>query len=417
MSKPRSSTSVLVLGAGMVGTCTALRLAQRGHAVALIDRREPGRETSYGNAGIIQREAVQPYAFPREWSTLARVALKRGADVNYHLGALPALAAPLLRYWRNSAPARHARIAQAYERLIAHCLSEHEPLIAQAGADDLVQREGYLAVFREASSLKAAWDDARRLADVHGVRHAVLDGDQLAHAEPALRRRLPGAIHWQDPWSVSDPGELVTRYAALAQRLGVQVLQSDATTLSPTPGGWQVRSAAGPVDAEHAVVALGPWSDALLRTLGYRYPLFVKRGYHRHYVGGPAPRLSMLDADGGLVIAPMRSGVRITTGAEFARLDAAPTPLQVARAHALGSELLDLPQPVEAAPWLGARPCTADMLPVIGAAPHHRGLWFNLGHAHQGFTLGPVSGRLLADLIEGVAPLVDATPYAPQRFA
>lgn len=416
MSAPRNPTSVLVLGAGMVGTCTALHLAQRGHSVTLIDRRVPGRETSHGNAGIIQREAVEPYAFPREWATLARMALKRGADVNYHFRALPALAAPLLRYWRHSAPARHACIAQAYERLIAHCLTEHEPLIAQAGATDLVRREGYMAVFRDPATMREALADARRLADDHGVRHAVLDGDQLAQAEPALRRRLAGAIHWLDPWSVTDPGELVARYAALAQRLGAQVLRGDAATLRATPGGWQVRSADGPVEAEHAVVALGPWSDTLLRALGYRYPLFVKRGYHRHYLGGQAPRLSLLDADGGLVIAPMRSGVRITTGAEFAHRDAPATPVQVARAHALASELLDLPQPLEREPWLGARPCTADMLPVIGAAPRHRGLWFNFGHAHQGFTLGPVSGRLLAELIEGQAALVDPAPYAPRRF-
>ncbi len=215
---------------------------------------------------------------------------------------------------------------------------------------------------------------------------------------------------------MSDPGELVGRYALLAQQLGVELLQGDAATLRATSTGWQVRGAAGPVDAEQAVVALGPWADALVRTLGYRFPLFVKRGYHRHYTGGPVPRLSLLDADGGLVIAPMKRGVRITTGAEFARLDAPPTPVQVTKAHVLASELLDLPQPLEPEPWLGARPCTADMLPVIGAAPRHRGLWFNFGHAHQGFTLGPVSGRLLSELIEGAAPLVDPAPYAPQRF-
>jgi D-amino-acid dehydrogenase len=83
---------------------------------------------------------------------------------------------------------------------------------------------------------------------------------------------------------------------------------------------------------------------------------------------------------------------------------------------ALARELVDLPEPVEPEPWLGARPCTADMLPVIGPAPRHRGLWFNLGHAHQGFTLGPVSGRLMADLIEGQTPVVDPLPYAPARF-
>ena len=407
---------VLVLGAGMVGTCTALALALRGHAVTLVDRREPGRETSYGNAGLIQREAVEPYPFPRDIPTLARVAFKRGADVNYHLGALPAVAGPLARYFANSHPERHARIAQAHARLIEHCTAEHAPLIERAGAAELVRRDGFLFVYREAATFRDGIERARRLAQSHGLHHAELDADALAAAEPALRRWLAGAVHWQDSWAVSDPGELVSRYAALFTREGGRTVRGDAASLRPTPSGWQVDSDQGALDAEHAVVALGPWSDTLVRALGYRYPLFVKRGYHRHYRGGEAPRLAMLDADRGLVIVPMRQGVRITTGAEFARLDAPPTPVQLARAHALASELVDLPEPVEATPWLGARPCTADMLPVMGAAPRHRGLWFNFGHAHQGFTLGPVCGQLLADLIEGVTPRIDPQPYAPTRF-
>lgn len=410
------SAPVIVLGAGMVGVCTALHLQQRGHEVSLIDRRAPGRETSYGNAGIVQREAVEPYAFPRDWAMLARVALKRGADVNYHLGALPALMGPLGRYWWHSRPASHQRIARDYARLIEHCLSEHGPLIEQAGAQDLVRREGFRDVFRQAASMHQAVADARRLSDEYGVRHAVLDGDALAQAEPALRQRLAGAVHWLDPWTVSDPGELVARYAALLRERGGRVLQGDAATLREAGAGWRVRTADGDIDAPHAVVALGPWSDPLLRSLGYRYPLFVKRGYHRHYTGGEPPKLPLLDADGGLVIVPMRQGVRVTTGAEFARLDSPPTPVQVPRAHALASELFDLPRPVEDQPWMGSRPCTADMLPVIGAAPRHRGLWFNFGHAHQGFTLGPVSGRLLAELVGGEAPVVDPRPYAPARF-
>lgn len=408
---------VIVLGAGMVGTCTALHLALRGHAVTLVDRRGPGQETSYGNAGLIQREAVAPYPFPRDWATLLRVALKRGADVSYHLGALPAVAAPLARYWAHSSPARHARIAQAYGRLIEHCTDEHQQLIARAGADDLVRREGYRFVFRDAASFDNGAAAAQALATSHGLRHVVQDGDTLARAEPALRQRLAGAIHWLDTWAVSDPGELVERYAALFQQLGGQSVRGDAATLQATASGWSVRTETGTVTAEHAVLALGPWSDGLLRTLGYRLPLFVKRGYHRHYRGGEAPRLALYDVDRGLVIAPMKRGVRLTTGAEFARLDAPPTPVQLQRAHALASELLALPEPVEAQPWLGARPCTADMLPVVGAAPRHRGLWFNFGHAHQGFTLGPVSGRLLAELMDGGPTFVNPDPYRPERFA
>lgn len=407
---------VLVLGAGMVGTCTALQLALRGHAVTLIDRREPGRETSYGNAGIIQCDAAEPYPFPREWGKLLGVALKRGADVNYHLGALPALAGPLARYWLNSAPARHARLAPAYAALTQRSVPEHAALMAQAGADDLVQREGYHFVYREAATLRAAIDKARATDERYGVPHRVLDGDELAAAEPALRRRLAGAIHWLEPWSVADPGELVSRYAALLQRVGGRLLRGDAASLRAQGGGWSVQTDTGPVQAEHAVIALGPWSDSLLRTLGYRFPLFVKRGYHRHFRGGQAPRLAMLDADRGLVIAPMRQGVRITTGAEFARLQAPPTPVQMGRAAAFAAELVDLPEPVEDQPWLGARPCTADMLPVMGPAPRHPGLWFNFGHAHQGFTMGPIAGRLMAEMIEGGATVVNPAPYAPARF-
>jgi D-amino-acid dehydrogenase len=199
-------------------------------------------------------------------------------------------------------------------------------------------------------------------------------------------------------------------------RYGARFLLGDAGTLQPTATGWRVHTGAGQVDAEHAVVALGPWSDTLLKTLDYRYPLFVKRGYHCHYRGGEGPRLPVLDADGGLVLAPMQRGLRLTTGAEFALVDAPPTPVQLQRAEVLARQLYAFGEPVEPEPWVGARPCTADMLPVIGPAPRHRGLWFNFGHAHQGFTLGPVSGRLMAELIEGGPTVVDAAPYAPSRF-
>jgi len=112
----------------------------------------------------------------------------------------------------------------------------------------------------------------------------------------------------------------------------------------------------------------------------------------------------------------MARGKRLTTGAEFARIDAPPTPRQLAGAERAARELLALPDPVEVQPWLGARPCTVDMKPITGRAPRHPNLWFNFGHAHQGFTLGPVSARLLADLIENVEPFIDAGPFAATRF-
>ncbi len=410
------NTATVVLGAGMVGLGTALALQQRGHAVTLVDRKPPGRETSYGNAGIIQREAVEPYAFPRDLSKLLKIATGQSNDANYHLDALWSLLPPLARYWYASAPARYAVIAQAYSRLIAQSIEAHRPLIAAAGAEDLVNRGGWRQVYRGVADFAATADAAQALARQHGLDVAVLDGAALAAAEPALCSPLAGGIHWRDPWSISDPGELVARYATLFQQRGGRFVHGDALSLRPQGSGWCVRTDDGPLEAERMVVALGPWADTLIRPMGYRLPLFVKRGYHRHYATPLRLNMPMLDVDNGVMLAPMSRGLRLTTGAEFARLGAPPTPVQLQHAEGSTRRLIALGDPVETEPWLGARPCTADMKPVIGPAPRHAGLWFNFGHSHQGFTLGPATGQLLAAMMDGERPFTDPAPFLPSRF-
>jgi D-amino-acid dehydrogenase len=124
----------------------------------------------------------------------------------------------------------------------------------------------------------------------------------------------------------------------------------------------------------------------------------------------------VLDSDLGYLLAPMNRGIRLTTGVEFARRDAPPRPIQVERALPRARTLFPLGEPVDTQPWMGARPCLPDMLPVIGQAPRHPGLWFDFGHQHHGLTLGPVTGRLLAEMMTGATPFTDPRPYAVERF-
>jgi D-amino-acid dehydrogenase len=112
----------------------------------------------------------------------------------------------------------------------------------------------------------------------------------------------------------------------------------------------------------------------------------------------------------------MSGGIRLTTGAEFARHEARPTPVQLGKVEPLARALFPLGDRVEIAPWLGARPCLPDMLPMIGALPGHSGLWIDSGHHHLGLTLGPVTGRLLAEMMTGQAPFTDPRPYRADRF-
>ncbi len=411
-----SQQSAIVLGGGMVGVSSALHLLRRGWSVVLVDRKEPGRETSFGNAGFIQSEAVRPYAMPRDLLSLARIATGLSNDVHYRLMSLPRHIGPLLRYWWHSAPARHRQICAAYARIIAHATSEHDVLIRETNAGALVRRGGYRLLHRDRAALDEAVAIAEANRNEYGVNFCVLSGSELAKAEPILRDDLPGAIHWLDTWTVSDPGGLVAAYAMLFKRLGGTIVRGDAQTLTQTSSGWSLSTDDGPVDAEAAVVALGPWSPDLLRRFGYHFPLVRKRGYHRHYRGGASLDLPLVDAAFGYAMAPMADGLRITSGAELTSPDAAPTPVQLTRAEAAARQLLDLGAGVEERPWYGTRPCTPDMLPIIGSAVRHRGLWLNFGHGHQGFTLGPATGRLLSELMNGERAVVDPSPYRADRF-
>jgi len=144
----------------------------------------------------------------------------------------------------------------------------------------------------------------------------------------------------------------------------------------------------------------------------------VKRGYHMHYRLAGTAKLNMpsLDAERGYFLAPMRGGIRLTTGAEFALRDAIRTPVQLGRAEPIARDLFPLAERMDAEPWMGARPCTPDMMPIIGPAPRHRRLWLAFGHAHHGFTLGAVTGRLIGEMIAGEVPFVDPQPYRADRF-
>ncbi|KVX65105.1 NAD(P)/FAD-dependent oxidoreductase [Burkholderia stagnalis] len=409
----------LVLGGGMIGVSVAVHLQQRGLSVALVDRKAPGNETSFGNAGLIQREGVYPYAFPRGFGTLLKYACNRSPDVRYHAAAMPKLAPFLYRYWRNSHPARHAAIARAYAPLIEHCVTEHRALIDAAGAGALLRDGGWFKVFRRAATRDAETRNAERWRAEYGVTFDALDAAGLRDAEPFLSEELIGALRYTGSDSIRDPHALVTAYARHFERLGGRIVTGDALTLAHDPGhGWRVDTAEGPLDAHAAVVALGPWSDLLCERLGYRLPLAVKRGYHMHYAAQPGARLNrpVLDADSGFLIAPMTRGIRLTTGAELGLRDTPATPAQLAAVEPVARRLFPLGARVDGVPWLGRRPCTPDMLPVIGAAPRHRDLWFAFGHAHHGFTLGPVTGRLVADLMMGTPPFVDPAPFRVERF-
>ena len=409
------TADALVLGAGIVGVSVALHLQKRGRATVLVDRRGAAEETSFGNAGLVQREGVYPYGFPHDFGALFRYGLNRTIDAHYHPSAIPRLAPFLWKYWHHSRPARHKAIASQYAKLIEHCITEHEALAAQADAQDLFRRTGWMKVFRTGRERDLRFAEAERWRSEFGINFALLDRKLIQEKEPHLAPVLVGALHWTDPLAVVDPHGLALSYLNLFEKLGGRFVQGNAATLEP---GWKVRTVEGELTARDVVIALGPWSDVVTRALGYDLPLAVKRGYHMHYraAGRAVLNTPMLDTERGYFLAPMRRGIRLTTGAEFALRDAIRTPVQLGRAEPIARDLFPLAERLDMEPWMGSRPCTPDMMPVIGPAPRHPKLWFAFGHAHHGLTLGPATGRLVAEMVCGERPFVDPAPYRADRF-
>ncbi len=409
---------VIVLGAGIVGVSVALHLQQRGRNVVLVDRRAPGEETSFGNAGLIESSSVVPHGFPRDWRTVLRLVRNDSTALRYDLRSLPSYASWLARFWWESAPQRLEGAARDMLALIQRSVAEHEALIERAGLHDLVRPTGWLEAYRSPALLERESLEAARVAQAHGLHIALFDTAGLRNIETSLGAGYAGAVHWTDPRSVTDPGALTKGYARLFEREGGTVVTGDAATLEARASGWRVLTDGGAIEAESVVVALGPWSDLVLKPLGYRVPLIAKRGYHMHYgsaAGWPLLR-PVVDIEGGYVVAPMRRGLRLTTGVELAGRARPPNPAQLDLAERAARPLFGLGKRLDDEPWLGLRPCTPDMRPVIGPAARHAGLWFAFGHNHHGLTLGPVTGRLLAEMMTGETPFTDPAPYRPSRF-
>jgi D-amino-acid dehydrogenase len=241
----------------------------------------------------------------------------------------------------------------------------------------------------------------------------------LHDLEPHLRPVFRRALWVQDASSVDSPGEVVRAYVAWLQALGGTLHEASATQLLRQPNGWTVHTDGTAHHADHVVVALGPWSrDFLRQQFGLRLPMGFERGQHRHFepAAGTALGRPVYDTAGGYVLAPMAQGLRLTTGVELNAQHAPPHRAQLDAAEQAAREAMPLGDRTPEADWLGSRPTLPDSRPVIGACPGHAGVWLALGHQHIGFSTGPGTAELLAQLMLGEPPALTPYPFRPQRF-
>ena len=411
-----------VIGAGMVGVCAARWLQRDGHSVFLVEPGTPGEGASFGNAGAFNGSSVTPTAMPGVIRNVPRWLMDPVGPLALRWSYLPAILPYLVRFVRASAPDKVRAQARALRPLIAPTVPLVRELAREAGAEDLIEQRGHLYVYRSAEALAKdgfAWALRRE----NGVEVDEFDADELRQLEPTLSREYVRGLLVRENGHTTNPFALVSRLVEQFRRDGGEVVRARATGFRLDGSRLAaIRTDAGDLPADAAVVCAGAHSKPLAAALGDTVPLETERGYHL-MIRDPEvmPRIPTADADGKFVATPMQLGLRLAGTVELAGLAAPPdwrrSQILLAQARRMLPGLAaDHPED-RITTWMGHRPALPDSLPALGASRASPDVIYAFGHGHIGMTSAPMTGRIVADLVAGRPAPIDIAPFAPGRFA
>lgn len=416
-----SKPQVVIVGGGVIGVCCAYFLAKDDARVTLLERDEIGMGASYGNAGTIA-----PGHAPINKPGRVKQALRSLFDPLSPLYIAPRFDPALMRWlWAFSrhCDSRHLERSMGVLGPLGHATSAlFENLVATEQLDCHYQRKGYYEVYLSQHSLDAVGQELAMLRSL-GYQPEVLDGAALRLREPALSERVSGGIFYPEAATVN-PHRFVCELAARARRYGVSFRSRSkvAEVLADGARVCGVRLANGDViRADTVVLATGAHDAALVGKLGYRMPLQPAKGYHRDRVprAGETPFLTQpcVLGERAVFCTPMDGFVRFAGTLEFSGVNHVirrPRLEQLTRAASRYFDGMDEGESLSE--WCGLRPCLPDGLPAIGPLPRYPRLFVATGHAMMGLTLGPVTGKLIADWILRGTPSMEVDDLRPDRF-
>ncbi len=416
-----SSKHILVIGAGVVGLSTAYYAARKGHRVTVLDRGTAEHENcSYGNAGYIVPSHFVPLAAPG----MVALGLKWMLRPDSPFYIKPRLDWKLwdwgLKFWR-AAKAEHVeRSAPLLRDLNFASRACFEEFAEATGNPFGLEKKGLLCLCRTEHKLEheaKVAEQARQL----GLKADVLTAKQTAELDPNVRMDIVGAVHFHDDCHLS-PNRFMAALKQEVQRLGAKLVWATEAM------GWRtsgerikaVRTVADEFEADEFVLCGGSWSPVLLRELGVRLPMQAGKGYSLTL---PKPRqlpsIPAVLTERRVAVTPMGSSLRFGGTMEIAGLNENISPVRVQaimKAATLYYPDFTPDDFRDVKPWWGLRPCSPDGLPYIGRFARWANLSAGTGHAMMGLSLGPITGKLLAEVLSGEKPSIGLQLLSPDRY-
>ena len=413
-----TTESVIVIGAGIVGTATARALQRSGHAVTLVDSGEPGKATSYGNAGFIAIDHVLPLARPSTLKRLPQMLMDRSGPLTVHPPSIPALLPWMARFARAAYSTAEVRKGtDSFGLLMAEANVAWKAEIQASGLGELFRSRGALYVY-ESEAAFASGAEERELQKAKGTDFEIVDGDRARALAPGLSSHIVRGVYYPHGMHTINPYKVVTtlaeRFAAdggVVQRSRVRGFVREANRVTA------VQLTDSTVPAKAVVIAAGRASGELTRLLGFNAPLVAERGYHVMLAPDNVRfDLPVSPAERGFFITPMEEGLRVAGTVELA---APHQPPSWHRADLLVQHLRTIFPGVggiERSRWIGERPSLPDFRPAIGRAPRLANVYCGYGHQHVGLTLATATGRLIARQMEGEELPAALAACDPGRF-
>lgn len=416
---------VVVIGAGIVGACTAVEALREGFRVTILDPADPGGEqaASYGNGCWLSPMSVIPPAVPGLWKKVPKFLMDPLGPLAIRWSYLPRVAPWLIRYLRAGWTwGQVAEIARALRPLVVDAPALHKALADEAGVGHLIERRGLIYIYPTRADFEAeakAWE----IRHAVGVRWLELGPDELHQREPDLDRRYTFGVMVEEGGHCTDPGAYTAALVTHALAQGATHLRIRATGFAIEGARLRaVRTDGAEVPADAAVIAAGAFAKPLAAAAGDRVPLETERGYHAEVTDPEvAPRHGLMPSDGKMSIMRTTNGLRCAGQVEIAGLDAAPN---WNRAEILRDHLLrcfpGLPRDLPAErvrTWLGHRPSMPDGKPCLGPSSASRDIVHAFGHGHTGLVAGARTGRVVAALLAGRSPEIPIAAFDPGRFA